>query len=121
MSLTVSGSSPRGVQCQTPVFAKEGFIQAQRILGIALIAIGCLAAAFSPLSGGSLIAASFPLVALGSTIIGASLLQQVIGNSPGCERGQVKRIFAAAFLILFPVGGWIPGGLLWYLSNEDNR
>jgi hypothetical protein len=106
---------------KTPFYAKDEFIKSQRIVGVALIVLGALASIFAPLTGGATAGAAIPLIVVGSIIIGASLIQQVVGETPGCEHGRVKRAVAGLFIMFTGPFGWIVGGILWHLSNEDNR
>ncbi|MCE5318384.1 MAG: hypothetical protein LLG04_13620 [Parachlamydia sp.] len=107
---------------QQPAFyAKSKFIQDQRIIGVALIAIGILASLFSPLTMGSTAAIAAPCIALGGFLIGASLIQQVVGNSYGCSEGRIKRVAAGICIMMGGPIGWAIGGLLWHFSNRDNN
>lgn len=102
-------------------YATPRFIRNQRVAGLALIAIGFIAALFSPLSSGGTMAIALPLIAAGGILIGSSLIQQVMGNAKGCQHGKVKRVVAGVFIMLGGPIGWIVGGILWHLSNKDNQ
>ena len=105
---------------QTSFFAKPHFIQAQRLTAVALFALGCLASTFAPATSGASMAAAYPLMHLGTALVGASLIQQVIGDAPGCTEGKVKRIIAGALMILGGPLGTLVGAFFWHASNEDN-
>lgn len=113
-------ASPAKPFNQPDFYAKDKFIQNQRILGVALIVLGILATIFSPLTGGASAAVAAPLIGLGGILIGASLIQQVVGEAHGCKHGKVKRAIAGVFIMFGGPLGWGIGGLLWYLSNQDN-
>lgn len=114
-------ASPAKVFQQPAFYAKSKFIENQRIIGIALIAIGILATAFSPLTMGSTATIAAPCIASGGLLIGASLIQQVVGNAYGCSEGKFKRAAAGICIMLGGPLGWAIGGLLWHLSNRDNN
>jgi len=99
-------------------YAKENFIKIQRITGLALIAMSLAGAAFNPPVGGVM---GLPLFAAGSILIGASLIQQVIGEAKGCGEGRGKRILAGVCIMFATPITWIAGAILWDLSNEDNK
>lgn len=103
------------------VYAKDNFIKNQRIIGVALIALGILASLFAPATGGASAIAAVPLVATGSVLIGASLIQQVVGEADGCRHGRIKRVFAGLFIMTTGPLGWLIGGILWKMSNNDNK
>lgn len=108
-------------QAKPLFFARRDFIAIQRIIGLSLIAMGLLTLAFAPLTKGVAVVPAFLLMGTGSLIIGASLIQQVIGHAPECAHGRVKRAVAGAFIMLGGPIGWVVGGILWHLSNRDNR
>ncbi len=83
--------------------------------------LGLLASVLAPVTHGATAAIVTPLLFLGSALLGGSLIQQVIGHAPGCEHGKIKRVVAGALMIGFGPIGMIPGAILWYLSNEDNK
>lgn len=121
MTSSISNNNREQTLHKTPFYANKQFIAAQRIVGLSLISFGFLALCFAPLTKGITVAPAVLLIGAGSVTIGASLIQQVIGHAPDCQRGRVKRVIAG---ILFMVGGpigWGVGGLLWYLSNRNNR
>lgn len=101
---------------RTPFYAKSDFIQNQRIIGVALLALGILGTVF-----GVSAAMGAPALAIGGILIGASLIQQVVGNAPGCSQGQMKRVAAGICIMLGGPLGWVIGGVLWHLSNRDNH
>lgn len=117
-SSSVSASAP--LQPTTPKYAQKDVIRRQRITAVAAIALGCLA---------SMIAGSIPFVGIaaailfygGIMVIGASLIQQAVGNAPGCQVAKTRRVIAGILIMGFPVAGWIVGGLLWYSSNKANE
>lgn len=119
-SINRAFASPAKIFQEPAFYAKSKFIQDQRIIGVALIAIGILATLFSPLTMGSTAAIAAPCIALGGILIGASLIQQVVGNAYGCSEGKFKRVAAGICIMLGGPLGWAIGGLLWHLSNRDN-
>lgn len=112
---------------ETPVYAKRSFINGQRLLGLGSMVAGLLASVLAPVLGAALPALSalsalaLPLFVIGGIVIGASLIQQVIGNAPGCEAGRGKRAVAGVAIMFFGPLGWIVGGVLWYLSAQENK
>jgi len=106
---------------KTSYFAKPIFIRAQRVTALALMTIGLFASALAPVTSGATAAMVTPFLCVGSALFGISLIQQVVGNAPGCEHGKVKRVAAGVFMLLFGPVGMIPGSILWYLSHLDNK
>lgn len=105
----------------TSCYATESFIRTQRIMGIWQICLGLLSIFLLPFVGAVIIFVAVPLVVSGSIFIGASLLQQAIGNSPGCQEGKAKRAIAGlCFLLPTPVT-WLIGAIFWHCSNRDNQ
>ena len=102
----------------TSWYAKKDFIKTQRIIGVALIAIGLLSTFFTAGISGVF---GISCVALGGALIGATLIQQVIGDAPDCTKGKVKRVIGGILIMAGGPLGWAIGGLLWHLSNRDNR
>lgn len=104
----------------TAWYAKPKVIKTQRIVGVACIALAFVAFSFSPL-GGISAAPGVGLVAAGSVLIGATLVQQVIGESKDAAHGKVKRCVAGVFIMFGGPIGWVAGGILWYLAYKDNK
>jgi len=56
----------------------------------------------------------------GTSLLGLSLIQEVIGKTPGTEYARFTRIFAGInFLCPTPVN-WFFGGLLWLTADLRN-
>ena len=121
MSITAIKTALSDAVKEPAFYAKANFIKDQRILGISFIAMGDLAIFASSFTAGMTAAIAAPLISLGCGLIGASLIQQVVGDAHGCSQGKVKRIIAGIFLMIGGPVGWTAGGVLWYLSNRDNR
>lgn len=107
--------------CKTPaVYAEKSFIQKQRITAAAMIALSMIASAYAPLVGGLTVPFAFPVMVAGTSLLGLSLIQEVIGKTPGTENARFTRIFAGInFLCPTPVN-WFFGGLLWLTSDLRN-
>lgn len=106
---------------QTSFFATDGFIKAQRLIAVMLIVASVASSAIVAASAGAGAGVAGPLLVLGSCLLGASLIQQALGNAPNCTEAKTRRAVAGALIMLFPVIGWIPGAILWYQSAEANR
>lgn len=106
---------------KTAWYAKPQFIKNQRIIGAASIAIGLVALSFAPLVVGATAVPTCCFFAIGGILIGSSLLQQVVGESPDAIHGRVKRVVAGVFIMIGGPVGWTVGGILWYLSYRDNK
>ncbi len=116
--------TPHTEQIQPAFFATTSWIRAQRVASLALVALGLIASTLAPIAAGIVTGAVTPLILSASVLFGASLIQQSMGDAPGCERGKITRAVAGAFIMLFPIFGWIPGALLWhesYLLNKQVR
>lgn len=98
---------------KTPFYATENWIRAQRVTGLVLMALSAFASTIP-----TALPAVGPLFVGGSILIGASLIQQVIGKSPGCETSRTSRAIAGACIMLIPFFGWIPGLLFWPIPNN---
>jgi len=96
---------------QTEFYAKEKFINMQRVIAISLLAVGIITSIFFPPAG-------MVIFGIGCGLIGTSLIQQVIGNAEGCQKGRIKRIAAGVF---FMIGAPLFGSLFWFLSDLNNR
>jgi hypothetical protein len=120
-SLEQTSRAHMAEQNKTSFFAKPIFIRAQRITALALMTFGLFASTLAPVTSGATAAIVTPLLCAGSALFGISLIQQVVGNAPGCEHGKIKRVVAGSLMLLFGPIGMIPGGILWYLSHLDNK
>lgn len=104
----------RALNEQPPFYAKKEWIEGQRITAVALIALG--ASGVGPVTW----PIQVPLITAGCTLIGLSLLQQVLGQSPGCGRAKISRIAAGLlFLSATPISCLV-GSLFWSFSNDAN-
>ena len=120
MTAAISHSPPRTEHIQPAFFATTSWIRAQRVASLALVTLALMASTLAPIATGATAGIATPLILSASVLFGASLIQQAMGDAPGCERGKITRAVAGAFIMLFPIFGWVPGGILWYDSYQLN-
>lgn len=118
--ISINASIP-GLAKEPAFYAKEKFIKEQRLIAISMFVIAALAIFASTFTAGLTAGVAVPLIQIGSALIGASLIQQVVGDAYGCAQGKVKRVAAGILFIIGGPAGWAIGSLLWYFSNQDNR